>query len=240
MLPQSQNKKRGQSMLRNLIDIIASPSEAFSSILQKPSILFPLLLVAAAAASVQLAYFLNVDFDYLVDELTRQAVAVTGAPEDQLRANYRAANPSMLAIFSTLSTAAVIALVMVSYAGYLTLVSKFGSQEVGYRRWLSLTAWTSVPALLGALASWVVILSSSDGRIGLQEANVLSLNNLLFRTDGAFANMLNALSLPQLWSLALLALAYRQWTGKSPGAAFALALLPYLLIYALWAAAILL
>lgn len=223
-------------MFRNLLDIIASPTEALARIREKPSIVLPLLLVLAATASVQFGYFANVDFDYMVDELTAQAMAMTAAPEDQLRAAYENSNPMNLAIASAVSTVVVVGLIMAVYAGYLTFVSKFGSEDIGFRRWFSLTAWTSIPALLAALASWVVILSSSDGRISLQEANVLSLNNLVFQSEGAFATMLNSITLPQLWSLALVALGYRLWTGKSFGASLAVALIPYLLVYGIWAA----
>jgi hypothetical protein len=48
-------------MFQNLIDILTAPSAAFARLKEKPTILFPLLLVLIATASVQVGYILLTD-----------------------------------------------------------------------------------------------------------------------------------------------------------------------------------
>lgn len=226
-------------MFRTLIDIIASPSEALASIRQRPTVLFPLLLILVATASIQAGYFLTVDFDFMVDELVEQALAVSSAPEDALRAAYANSDPNNLAIVASISTALFVLVVTAIYAGWLHFAAKFGSDDFRYRHWLSLAAWTGIPALFAALAAWVVLLGASDGRISLEDVTPLSLNNLLVGAEGPFAAMLNGINLTQFWSLALVTLGYRQWTHKPWGVALGVAAAPWLLLYGIWTIVIL-
>lgn len=227
-------------MIQNLIDIIAAPAAAFTRIREKPTILFPLLLVMLAVTSAQVAYFLLVDFDFLIEELIAQAASMVNVPEDQLRQGYANANPTTMAIQTGISTALVLVIVMSLYAGYLTLVSKFTNDGINFKRWFSLQCWTGIPLVFGAVATWVVLLTSADGMVPMRDLNPLTLNNLLFQTEGPFATLLGSLSILQLWGLVLLALGYRQWTGKPFTTALLLSWLPLLLIFGGWALVILL
>lgn len=225
-------------MLKTLIDIIASPKEAFARLREKPSILFPLLLVIFSLASIQFGYFMLVDFEFIIDELVEQAVRTTGQPEGALRELYAGMNPVTLAVSSAVSVCIFLLVIYALYAGYLTLISKFTNDGIGYRRWFSLTSWTAVPTVFVAVAAWVVILASSDGMVGMRQIQPFSLNNLIFQSDGPFATLLDSLSLIQLWTFVLLVLGYMQWTGRKAGAAAAIVLAPYMIVYGIWASVI--
>lgn len=218
-------------MFNNLINIITAPKEVFVSLKDKPTVLFPLLLIIILAASVQYGYFHFVDRDFLIDQLVEQARSVfSGAPASQIRERIENRSTNAMAIQSMVGTMIFIPLIMLIYAGYLSLVSKFTYDEISFKQWFSLTCWTGIPAVFGALAGWVVLLSSSDGMITLQQVRPLSLNNLIFQTEGSFRSLLSNTDLTQFWSLVLVVLGYMQWTGKSAVKSALIAIAPYLVI----------
>jgi hypothetical protein len=221
-------------MFNNLINILTSPKEAFVSIKEKPTVLVPLLLIVLSLASLQWGYFNAVDREFLIDELVEQAQAFANAPEREVRENLENITPSRLAIQSAVSIAIIMPLLMMLYAGYLSLISKFTYDEIRFKQWFSLSAWTGLPSLFIALAGWVVILTNSDGLIGTTDIQPLSLNSLIFQTQGPFESMLSSLNLLQLWSLALSALGYQHWTGKSLAKSTTIVIAPYVVIYAVW------
>ncbi|MDT8397729.1 MAG: YIP1 family protein [Pseudomonadales bacterium] len=226
-------------MLKNIIDIIASPQEAFQRLKEKPTILLPLLLILISTASIQVGYFYTVDPDFLVDQLVAQAMQVVSTPEGALRDAYASTSPATLAISSAVSVVIVLTLIMAAYAGYLSLISKFTYDGISFRQWFALVCWTGIPLLFSAVASWVAILSSTDGLISLQQLSPLSLNNLIFQAQGNFANLLNSLNLAQLWSLLLMVLGYAHWRAKKPLSSAVIILLPYVIVYGIWALVIL-
>ena len=222
-------------MIKTLIDIITSPKEAFVSIKEKPSILFPLVLIMLTTASLQWGYFSAVDPDFLIDDLVAQSVANSNAPEDQIRANLESVGTNTIMISSVVGVLIIVPIIMALYAGYLSLISKFTYDEITYKQWFSLTCWTGIPTVFVALSGWMVILMNSDGLISAMDIQPLSLNNLLLGSEGPFANMLNSLNLMQIWSLALSALGYQHWTGKGLGKSLTVILGPYIVIYGIWA-----
>jgi len=210
---QQNNNKKDKGMFQNLIDIIAAPSAAFARLKEKPSYLFPLLLVLVSTVSIQIGYFSLVDIDFLREELVDQALASNpNARASEVRAAVQNLNPSVLIISSTVATTVIILVLNALYAAYLKFLSKFSTLELGFRHWFSMTVWTGIPTVLVALAAWVVLLSTGDGRIPQAELQPLSLNTLLKLQSSN--RLLHSLSLPMFWSLALLVIGYRQFTSK--------------------------
>ena len=74
-------------MFNNPINILAAPNDAFTSIKEKPIVLFPLLLIMLFLASLQWAHFNAVDRKFLIDKLVEQAQAFANKSEGQLRGN---------------------------------------------------------------------------------------------------------------------------------------------------------
>ncbi len=220
-------------MFKNLINILTAPNDAFTAIREKPSILVPLLLIAMVPASVQYGYFQVVDREFLIEQLIEQTQAFVNAPEDQLRANLEQTNPGNLALQSVIGVMIFVPFVMCLYAGYLSLISKFTYDEIRYKQWLSFVVWTGIPSLFAAIAGWVVLLTSNDGMISLQDINPLTLNSLVFQSQGSFAGLLNAINLTQIWSVILMTLGYMQWTGKSSVKSASIIMTPYLIIIAI-------
>lgn len=221
-------------MFQNLIDIIASPTAAFVSIKQKPTILFPLLLVVLSTVSIQTGYFLIADPGFIVDQLVEQAMASNpGAPEGQIREAYAGISPTTLAVSAGGATFVLLLLILSLNAWYLSFMSKFSFNQLGWRSWMALVCWTSVPTIFVAIAAWASMLSIPNGLITLNDINPLSLQALL--QPETPNTMLQSMTVVQFWTMALLVLGYRNWTGKTTVASAVIVLAPYVLIYGIWA-----
>ncbi len=220
-------------MFQNLIDIITAPTTAFARIREKPTFWWPLLLIVAVTASVQLGYFLLNDPGFVKDNLVEQATAfnpdMTQEQRDVVAANYENVSINAIAISSTVAVFILIPLIMVLNALYLSFMGKFSFTQLGWKHWFSLVCWTGVPALFAALASWVVLLTDSNGQVEPAALQPLGITSLLgIETSNATLQQFN---LMQLWSMALLVLGYHQWTGKNLLSSALITLLPYVVIY---------
>lgn len=124
-----------------------------------------------------------------------------------------------------------------NYQACLYLIAKFSDNDITYKKWFSLSAWCSVPAIFTALAGWLVIITAG-GLIEMTAINPLNLNFLLFKSEGEFAGWLSSLNLITIWSAVLLVLGYKIFTSCSTTKASIVVLTPYMLILAIWAAII--
>lgn len=227
-------------MFQNFINIITAPQSAFTFLREKRSALFPLLLIIVMTGLVQILYVTNVDPDFLIEQTIEQAQAFINIPEDQLRENLENANPTAQGIQSAIFIAIILPIIYSIFAGYLTFMSKFSGDEIGFKHWFSLTCWTGVVTIFAALASIVVILTSTDGLITQSQLQALSLNNLIFQSTGSFKTMLSSIDLTQIWSLVLLILGFKAWTGKSTLGSTLIVAAPYVLIFGTWSLIIIL
>jgi hypothetical protein len=223
-------------MFQDLIDIITTPSAAFARLKEKPTIWFPLLLVLVATVSVQVGYILLTDKGFLVDQQIDQVRTLfpnlTAAQVEQMRNQMMNQGATASIISSAVSVFVIYTLIIALYALYLKFVSKFSFVEFDWKHWMSLICWTSIPTVFGAIASWIVLLTNSNGQVPMLELNVLSFSNLLgLSSTGGPLLVLTPL---YIWSFVLLALGYQNWTKKSLFASVLLSLGPYLLIFGLW------
>ncbi len=222
-------------MLKNFIDIIAAPRQAFSRLREKPGWVLPWLAVAVLAASVQYGFYKRVDPEYLLEQLIEQRLD-SGIAESELRNRMQGIvdRTDMLALTSSIAVFVSLLVVYALTAAYLYWISKFNGADIRYKQWLALASWSGVPAVFTVLAAWLVILSSGS-LIDVEAMNPLNLNYLLFRSEGQFSGMLNAFNLIAIWGIVLLILGYRQFTGVTQTRAAIVVLSPYLLILLVWA-----
>lgn len=219
-------------MLQNLIDIFTAPRAVFARLREQPSVLLPLLLLIVAMSSIQVGYIATTDRGFFVDQMVEQALnANPTLRESDLRPAYESLSPTFLMVSAGLGTAVTFAVVLLLYAAYLNFMGKFSHDGYRYRHWLSLSAWTGLPALFTALSAWLVMLSG-NGQVSMTALQPLSLDTLLGINSGK--QLLLNLSLPQFWSSILLVLGYQYWTRCGWLRATLVALAPILLIYGIW------
>jgi hypothetical protein len=139
---------------------------------------------------------------------------------------------SIGAVVGTLAALAVSAL-------YYLIASKVMGVDIGYGKWFGFSVWTSVPRLLTLPLSALQIVTS-HGRLAPEDLNMVSLNYLMFHLplSHPWASLLGSLDLSSLWSIVLAVIGLKAWTGRSTGTCVLVALLPYVIVYGLWAAKI--
>lgn len=225
----------GSNMFKNLVNIIASPREAFQSIQEKPTILGPLVLILGALALAQFWVLTHVDYDYFVEAQIERAVAQQNGQEEQIRSSYEQLSPTLMGAISAGSTTIFLLLVFTLYAAFLNLMAKFSDDRYNFKHWFSIICWTGIPVLFTSLAMVVNLMLSADGQLDPSQLNPLSLNNLIFQTSGSWQTFLSALDVTQIWSMVLIVLGYQYSTNQSGLKSSIIALSPILLIFGIWA-----
>ena len=220
--------------LPHFINVLVSPVEAFGALKSRTLFLYPFFAVILAQALMIFYYYQVVDFPWFINDM------VANLPEDTPRQTRDMVAESqmkmgagVLGIISAVSITVVFPVVFLLFAGYLALVSLARGDGIKFGQWFGLVCWSAVPALIASAASMVTISLSEDGRLGQADINPLTLNNLFFqlRANEPGASFFNTVDLSALWSMVLVAIGYRTWTGKKSVASTVIVLLPGLLLY---------
>ncbi len=221
-----------------MTDIIASPGKAFDEIRQHTSWLWWALASNVLLSLAVYIYFYNwVDFPWLIEETIRSVPAEKRAEAaDQIR---KFMTPKMSLM---ISLAFVLVFTLVLYllqAVYLNLVNKVtAGASTTFGQWFSFSAWVNFVGIFASIAAFVVILMAPNNQLSSTELQPLSLNALLLhaKPGETWAAWGTALSLTTIWVIFLTAVGFKRWTGVSTAKSWLVALLPWVLIFGIWAA----
>lgn len=225
------------SVFNAMVDIVAAPGKALDEIKSHTAWLWwPLLISILLASGLMLYYYNWVDFEWLVEETIRQVPA-----ED------RAESAGPIRQFMTVGTSSwttVAAIVVVSLliytvqATYLHLANKLTTgAEIGFGQWFSFSTWTAFVGVFGTLAAVVVIFTADSNQLAGDKLQVLSMNSLIVHAspgDPLFT-WANSLTLINFWTLFLMSIGYARWTGATIVKSSVIAILPWAVIFGLWA-----
>ena len=229
------NKNESAGVLNTAINIITSPSEAFSELEQRPTKLFPVVVILISMMLVMFWYYTIVDFDWFVDD----TLALANIPEDQMEAardGMTSMSQTTFTIFGILGSTVTIFILWVIQAGYLSLTSALIGDRFKFTNWFSLVAWTALPYLLSSVGMAVTIALSPNGQLSAYDLNPLTLRNLGMEVNITSLDMLfSQLDLAMIWGIALTVMAYKQWLESSWIKACGIVLAPYLLLTGVWA-----
>jgi hypothetical protein len=215
-------------------NVILEPTPTFGRLKAKTNAWLPLVVLIVLSLGIMFWWVSTTDFDWLRAHMlasqpnakpeARAAMAKFMTPTTML------ITTSASAVLGTLLIAAVTAL-------YYLLAGKLLGSDIGYGKWFGFSVWTSVPRLLTVPLSALQIMTS-HGQVGLEDLNMASLNYLVFHLPltNPWAGLLGGIDLTMFWSLALATLGLKAWTGRPASTCALVALLPYLLIYGLYAA----
>ncbi|HEX9173168.1 MAG TPA: YIP1 family protein [Telluria sp.] len=209
-----------------------SPTAAFSMLEPRRHAWLPLVLLIAASAGVLMWYFAVVDFAWLQD---RMFASMRDAAQRE-----QAGKVMSRGTLQTMSVAAAVAgipFVAAVTALYLTLVSKFTHSELPFGKGFALALWSSVPILLVQILGAIQIALNPDGRLDLGQLNPVSLNQLFFHIEMGrpWSSLLDSVSVVSIWNMVLLVIGYQVWTRVPRATAAKVVLIPYAVIYAIWA-----
>jgi hypothetical protein len=215
-----------------IINIITSPTVFFPALKQNPTFMFPLMMVLVAGVATFLYYFATVDLAWLTSQLDPSNGTAKEAEQAQPYASFR-----LLAMASFSGVLIGTPLALLLYAAYFSLVDKvINDSSNGFKSWLSLVCWCSIPVLFISISSCINISLVDNGRMALNAINPLTLNNLFFHLSlgDDFFGPLNSLDLAALWVLLLMVVGFHQWTHASLSKSIAIVITPTVIKYIAW------
>jgi hypothetical protein len=217
-------------------NVILEPTPTFARLKAKSSAWLPLLILIVLSLGMMYWWVTTVDFGWLREHMLSAQPNVKpeqrAAMEKFLTPTSMLWTTSLSAVFGTLVALAVSAL-------YYLVASKVIGVPISYGKWFGFSVWTSVPRLLTLPLSALQIVTS-HGRLAPEDLNMVSLNYLVFHlpVSHPWASLLGSLDLSTVWSIVLAVIGLKAWTGRSTGTCVTVALLPYVIVYGLWAAKI--
>lgn len=218
-------------MISTAINILTAPAKAFRDIREKPSFLFPLLLVIITGALAQVVILQLIDFEYFIEAMIDQALQAPNArPESEIRQGLAMMTPNILIISALAASLILPPLIYAGFGLYLWLLGKLGSEDLSFKPFFAIVCWSSLPNLLATLAAMTMVLLSSTRQFAQDELNPLSFGNLLFAGNPDIPATLSSQSLTSIWALGLLVLGYRTLTESSWTKSAVIVLLPPALI----------
>jgi hypothetical protein len=217
-------------------NVFLEPTPTFARLKSKTNAWLPLLVSILLSLAVMYWWVSTLDFDWLREHM----LSAQPAAKPEVRAAMARAMTPKFMMWSTGISAVVGSLLIFAVLGvYYLLAGKVIGSSIGYGKWFGFAVWTSVPRLLSVPLSMVQI-ATSHGQLAPEDLNMVSLNYLLFHLplSNHWAGLVGSLDLTTFWSMALATIGLKAWTGRSTGTCLAVVLLPYLVIYGLWAAKI--
>lgn len=217
-----------------LVTMFHSPTAAFAMLEPRRHAWLPLVMLMAASAGVLMWYFAVVDFAWLQDKMF---ASMRDAAQREQAGNIM--SRGVLQGMSVATALLAIPFMAAVTALYFTLVSKFTQSELPFGRGFALALWASVPTLLLNLLGALQIILNPDGHLELGQLNPVSLNQLFFHIEMGrpWSSLLDSVSVISIWNMVLLVIGYQVWTRAPRATAAKVVLIPYAVIYAIWAVA---
>lgn len=222
--------------LLDIGNVILDPTPTFARLKGKTSAWLPLLILIVLSVAIMYWWISTLDFGWLVEHMVASQPKATpemrAAMEKFMTPTSMMWSSSIGAVVGTLVALALSAL-------YYLVASKVMGTPIGFGKWFGFSVWTSVPRLLTIPLSALQILTS-QGRLAPEDLNMASLNYLVFHlpVSHPWAGLVGSIDLTMFWSIVLAVIGLKTWTGRSTGTCVTVAILPYLIIYGLWAAKI--
>lgn len=223
-----------------MVDIVAAPGKALDHIRDHTSWLWYPLLTSIILASLAFIYYYQwVDMDWLIEQRIDQLPPEAGpeAAEGMRAFSGRGLNTGITVVMITIMTFLIYAI----QAAYLHLATKVATESnLSYGQWFSFSAWTAFVGVFGTLAMLAVIFMAGNNQVAEADLNPLSINSLVIGASPGdpWFTWGNSLSVVNLWMLVLMSIGVSRWTGSSMVKSTIIAVLPWALIFGIWAAMI--
>lgn len=213
-----------------LFSMFYEPTRAFQMLTPSRLGWLPMLLVMASTLTLMIWYFTAVDFSWLQEQM------VASIPATEREASKQFMTRGVMMGFTVGGVLVATPAIMAVTGLYLMLVSKAMSKPFTFNDGFSISAWSSLPAILSLPLGAMQILMASNAQLTMSELNPLSLNQLVFHHEMGhpMASLYDSISLPMVWSIVLMVIGYQVWAKVSRATAVKVVLIPYATIYGLW------
>jgi hypothetical protein len=216
--------------------LATSPSTAFVELRERPRFWFPLLAVILSSAAILVWYYSVVDIEWMKDAM------YSSNPDFQKMSAEQRAQAMAFVGRNTMLVGGVVGILVaipVFYALgslYYLLAAKVTKVPLGFKHWFTLTCWSALPMLLGAVVAAIFLLIRDSDQMGPGILQPLGLNELFFhRPMGSKPQaFFDALNIPGILSWILAIIGVRTWTQRSWLFSAVFVLIPVVLLYGIW------
>lgn len=217
--------------------LATSPSSAFAELRERPRFWFPLLAITITTALVIAWYYSVVDIDWLKEVMFGNNPDIQKMAPEQRAAAMGFMGRNTLMISGIVGTFVGMPVAFLVSGLYLLVVAKITKVPLGFKHWFTLSCWASLPILLNTLAAVIFLLLRDNDQVGPGILQSLSLNELFFhRPMGARGQtFLESVGIPAFLSTVLTSFGVHTFSQRSWGYSWAVALIPWVLIYGTWA-----
>jgi hypothetical protein len=217
--------------------LATAPNTAFAELRERPRFWFPLLLLVATTAALFYWYYSIVDIEWFKDAIYSNNAQIQALPEADRARAMGMVGRGMLLWGSVIGVAIGLPAVFLITALYFLLAAKVTKLPQGFKHWLALVCWTSLPILLNTIVAAIFILMSDNAQISPSVLQPLSINELLVHLPVSNPGhaMLSSLSIPALLSSILAIIGVHTWSQRSWTFSAIVALIPLVLFYGIWA-----
>jgi hypothetical protein len=214
--------------------LLTSPTQAFTALKEKPAFALPMFLTLLFVTAMTVAYYAKVDIAWLNDQTFSAARNLT--PQQQQLVASKMTRGVML-WSSAISAPIVLSIFMLLAATYCVIVGNITNVRYSFNHWFAFSWWAASPTIIGSIAALLTLLLSSSTQIPSSAMAPLSLNELVFhkRMGEPGYTFLMSVSLTQVVSLWLTYVGIKAWSGRSTTYCLLFTLLPYVILYGLWA-----
>jgi uncharacterized membrane protein YhdT len=217
--------------------LATAPSTAFAELRERPRFWFPLVLVVLAMAGLTYWYYSVVDIEWLKATMFSTDPTLQGMSEEERSASMSILTRNTLRFSSLIGTVLFLPVVYLVAALYLLLAAKVTKLPQGFKHWFALTCWTALPILLNCIVAAILLILADNPQIAPSVLQPLSLNELVFHRPLGSPEyaLIESLSIPAFLSWALLIMGVHAWSQRSWMFSVILVMLPWVVIYAIWA-----
>jgi hypothetical protein len=219
-----------------MVDIFVKPNRVFATISDTHNWSWlPFLLISVVSALPIYYYFNLIDFDWY-RELIIQSTGSDLSPLEQntMRSNMHQAQILWISVFGAMLSAVIANAVL---ALYLNITTKADEECVqGYTDWFGFAWWVSMPAIVTSLLALLVVLITQDTELSPVSLGPTSLAFIFaVPMDSDWFTLAQSIRLESVWVMYLIAVGLNQWTQLPAKKTYIIAIVPYLLIWLIWA-----
>ena len=197
--------------------LVTAPSSAFAELRERPRFWFPLLLIVLSSTAMVYWYYSVVDFEWLKDLMFSHNPKFEALPEAQRAAAMGTFSRPVLLWSSVIGTLVIVPFFFVLQSLYFWVAAKVTKIPLGFKHWFALTAWSTLPILLGTVVGAILLLLSHNTQISPSSLAPFFLNELVFhRPFGSAAQpILDSLTITGFICWGLMIFGVRTWSQRS-------------------------
>lgn len=218
--------------MSNLINIFLEPGKAFADLKERPTFLVPALIIMVATVVATLSYFMTVDPEWFTAQQAQVLAAGDMSKAEIAQAQQFMPGARVSGYVAAGFAPVMFAIIFSLMALYYLLAGKVTGNAMSFRKGLSLSAWSTMPMLIGSIIA-IVGVFTSDNQTTFESMQLLNIDPLLVQLplDNPWSTLAKSFSLLNFWVWFLAALGWKTWFRTGWGQAVFVVILPSLVIY---------